>query len=682
MATRFGVDVGGTFTDLVFYDDQTGEVRVAKGSTTPESPDEGVVGVVSEAIERDRLAAANLFLHGTTVGLNALLQRSGAVVGLLTTRGFRDVLETRRGEREAMYDMLWRAPAPLVPRRLRIPVTERVRADGTLETPLEEADVREAAEIFEREGVESVAIVFINAFANPAHELAARDALVGAGFAGEISLSHEVSGEYREYERSSTTVVDAYVRPIVSSYLRRLESNLAQAEFAGECLITRSGGGSMVFREAEARPFETVMSGPVAGAVGGAELCRELGIAEAITADVGGTSFDTCLIVDGRPQVKYEGNVASMPLQTPWVDVRSIGAGGGSVAYIDAGGLLVVGPRSAGAVPGPVCYGRGGSEPTVTDAAAVLGMLAFGELAGGVRLDLDGARDALGTLGARLDLDADGAARGVLTIISAAMANAIRSVSIEQGRDPREATLVAFGGAGPLFGTLLARELEVNEILIPRHAGNFSAWGLLGQDLTRSAARTSIHALDDAGLKAANAVLDELFERLQARGGSAPAGIEEEEVAEAALDLRYLGQEYTLTVRQRTVDGHIASSAEKVRELFESDYERTFGHTLDEPVEVVSVRAAISKPLPRKATEINGARPAAGAERTIEAYSFTEDSRVPFRVIERASLAPDDVVDGPAIVLEETATSYVDVGYQLRVDRSGVLVLSDMHPAN
>jgi N-methylhydantoinase A len=677
VATRLGVDVGGTFTDLVFYDDQTGEVRVAKGSTTPQSPDEGVVSVVSDAIEADRLESASLFLHGTTVGLNALLQRSGAVVGLLTTRGFRDVLETRRGEREAMYDMLWRAPAPLVPRRLRIPITERVRADGEIETPLVADEVREAVEVFTREGVDSVAIVFINAFANPAHEVAAREALVAAGFKGEVSVSHEVSGEYREYERSSTTVVDAYVRPIVSHYLRRLESNLGSAGFGGECLITRSGGGSMVFREAEVRPFETVMSGPVAGAVGTAELCRELGISEAITADVGGTSFDTCLIVDGRPQVKYEGSVASMPLQTPWVDVRSIGAGGGSVAYIDAGGLLVVGPRSAGAVPGPVCYGRGGTEPTVTDAAAVLGMLAFGELAGGVRLDIDGAREALSTLGSNLDLDADGAARGVLTIISAAMANAIRSVSIEQGRDPREATLIAFGGAGPLFGTLLARELDVNQILIPRYAGNFSAWGLLGQDITRSAARTSIHALDDAGLDAANAVFAELLARLEQRGDSAPAGIEEE-VAEAALDLRYLGQEYTLTVRPPTADGRIAVSATEVRELFEADYDRTFGHTLEEPVEIVSVRAAVSKPLPRKAAETNGAGHDAAPERTVEAYSFTEDSRIPFRVVDRGSLPSGEVVDGPAIVLEETATTYVDAGYSLRVDASGVLFLSDV----
>jgi N-methylhydantoinase A len=675
MATRLGVDVGGTFTDLVFYDDETGAVTVAKGSTTPASPDQGVVTVVTEAIEANRLAAANLFLHGTTVGINALLERKGSVVGLLTTAGFRDVLETRRGEREAMYDMLWKPPPPLVPRRLRAPVTERILATGMIEVPLVEADVRAAAEIYAREGVVSVAIVFINAYANPAHELAAQEILRAAGFAGEISLSHEVSGEYREYERSSTTVVDAYVRPIVSGYLRRLESDLGSAGFEGDCLVTRSGGGSMLFSEAEARPFETVMSGPVAGAVGSAELCAALGITEAITADVGGTSFDTCLIVDGRPQVKYEGKVAGMPLQTPWVDVRSIGAGGGSIAYIDEGGLLVVGPRSAGAMPGPICYGRGGVEPTVTDAAAVLGMLAFGELAGGVRLDIGAARSALAKLGAEIGLDAEAAARGVLTIANAAMANAIRSVTIEQGQDPREATLIAFGGAGPLFGTLLADELNIGQVIVPSYAGNFSAWGLLGQDITRSAAVTSIHRLDDEHLAAANDALRGLFERLAARSTDTPLAVADE-ISEAALDLRYLGQEYTLTVRPPTAAGRIEATAEAVRAQFESDYERTFAHTLEEPVEIVSIRATVRRPLPR--TSVRSAEQGTGGEeRLIDAYSFNAGATVPFRVLQRSWLPVGSELQGPAIILEATTTTYVDADFRLRVDPSNVLFLTN-----
>ena len=678
MATRVGVDVGGTFTDLVFYDDETGEVRVGKGSTTPASPDEGVRDVVGATVGADSLAASSYFLHGTTVGINSLLERRGAVVGLLTTRGFRDVLETRRGDRDRMYDLLWKPDPPLVPRRLRLPVTERIRADGAVETPFEEGGVKDAVEIFNGEGVDSVAVVFINAYAKPEHELLSEQALRKYGFEGEISLSHQVSGEYREYERSSTTVVDAYVRPRVSNYLKRLEDTLRGQGFDGDFLITRSGGGAMTFAEAEARPFETIMSGPVAGAVGGGELCRELGIGQAITADVGGTSFDTCLIIDGRPQVKYEGSVVGMPIQSPWVDVRSIGAGGGSVAHIDAG-LLRVGPRSAGADPGPVCYGRGGTEPAVTDAAAALGMLAFGDLAGGVALDIDASRAALEKLGKELSLDVDGVSRGVITIVNAAMANAIRSITVEQGQDPRGASLVAFGGAGPLFGTLLARELDITSVIVPNYAGNFSAWGLLGQDVTRSAALTAIRRLDDDGLDRANTVLADLFGSLEQRAASSPNG---SDVQETALDLRYVGQEYTLTIDPPSAAGAITADPKAIAELFTASYDRTFGHTLTEPIEIVAVRATKRTPLARKAGQRTvGSRDGAGAVREIEAYSFTRGKPLTFTVIERTSLTAGAQLEGPAIVLEETATTYVDAGFDGAVQDDGTLILTDTEAA-
>lgn len=680
MATRIGVDVGGTFTDLVFFDDATGEVRVGKGLSVPSSPDQGVVAVIAETISTSDLAAVRYFLHGTTVGINALLERNGAVVGLLTTRGFRDVLELRRGDREAMYDILWKPPPPLVPRKLRLGVAERTLFDGTIETPCQADHVRAAAAAFQAAGVESVAIVFINGYVNPANELAAERYLREAGFGGEISLSHKISGEYREFERTSTTVVDAYVRPRVSSYLLRLEQRLRAEGFSGESLLTRSGGGVMTFREAELRPFEAIMSGPVAGAMGAAELCRDLDIEQAITADVGGTSFDTCLITRGRPQIKYEGRVAGMPLQSPWVDVRSIGAGGGSIAYVDEGGLLRVGPQSAGAAPGPVCYGRGGIRPTVTDAAATLGMLAFGELAGGIHLAIDDARNAIAALGRPLGLDADQTAQGILRIANAAMADAIRSVTVEQGQDPRGATLIAFGGAGPLFGTLLARELDISDVVVPKYAGNFSAWGLLGQDIARSAARTSIQRLDEAGLQRTNEVLGLLFEELGERvGASGDAGHAGER--ECYLDLRYVGQEYTLTIRPGAdSSGAITQPADEVRAQFEADYERTFGHTLPEPVEVVSARALLRKPLPRRTAErlqASGSTAESAGERTAEAYSFTLGERAGFWVVERGMLRPEGRLAGPLIVLEETATTYVDAGFELHVTAPGVMLLAD-----
>ena len=672
MATRIGVDVGGTFTDLVFYDDVSGEVFVTKTSTTPEAPDRGVVTATS-ALSSEQIEQCRYFLHGTTVGINALLERKGAVVGLLTTAGFRDVLEIRRGDRDEIYNILWKPPAPLVPRRLRLAAGERVLSDGTVERPLEEVDVAAAVERFADEDVEAIAVVFMNAYANPVNELAAEQALREQGFEGDISLSHRVSGEYREYERSSTAVIDAYVRPRVSGYLRRLEDSVADLGFGGELLVTRSGGGAMTFGEAQLRPFETIMSGPVAGAVGAAELCRELGIEQGVTADVGGTSFDTCLIVDGAPQVKYEGRVLSMPLQTPWVDVRSIGAGGGSIAHVDVGGLLRAGPQSAGAQPGPACYGRGGELPTATDAAAVLGMLAHGELAGGVSLDFDAARRTLEPLGESLELGVDELACGILTILSNSMAEAIRSVTVEQGQDPRVATLLAFGGAGPVFATLLATELGMERIVVPNYAGNFSAWGLLGQDVARSVAQTSIRLLDEAGLRATNAILDELGHRLQERR---LAEIDGEERLEPALDLRYEGQEHTLTLTPTSAAGTVTASPADVERAFAEDYERTFGHTLDEPVEIVAVRLAARTPLPRKAPERVAAVPREATTDAVLAHSFTLGKRVEFGVVSRSSLATGAGLDGPAIVVEETTTTYVDAGFRVDVLESGALALT------
>ena len=433
MATRIGVDIGGTFTDLLFYDDQTSDTLVAKVPTTPASPEQGCVRAVTDSIGADQLRQTQYFLHGTTVGLNALLERKGARVGMLATRGFRDILEIRRGDRDEMYNLFWQLPEPLVPRRLRLPVTGRIRSDGTVHIPFEIQDVLDALVTFTNERVDSIAVAFMNAYANPTHELAAEAALREAGFSGEISLSHKISREYREYERTSTTVIDAFVRGRMSNYLRRLESDLGGAGFNGACLITRSGSGSMTFSEAEDRPFETIMSGPVAGAEGGGELSRQLELGDLITADVGGTSFDTCMITQGRPTLLFEGKIVGMPLQTPWVDVRSIGAGGGSIAQVDVGGLLRVGPESGGADPGPACYGKGGENACMTDAAYYLGMLGEGKLASGLQLDLSLAEQALQPLASKLGYDLDATAIGIMDIASASMADAIREITVGTG---------------------------------------------------------------------------------------------------------------------------------------------------------------------------------------------------------------------------------------------------------
>ena len=673
MATRIGVDIGGTFTDLIYYDDVSGESLVAKVPTTPDNPDEGVIDAIGQAVPADRVKAAEYFLHGTTVGINALLQRRGAVVGLLATEGFRDILEIRRGDREEMYNLFWTPPPPLVPRRLRRPVKERIRANGEVHTAQESADILEALRVFREEGVDAIAIAYMNAYANPVHEMEAEREVRAAGFEGEISLSHRVSGEYREYERTTTTVIDAFVRPRMIHYLRRLDEELANTGFAGRLLITRSGGGSMTFAEAEERPFETIMSGPVAGAEGAGELARKLGIDDLITADVGGTSFDTCLVSGGRPQLMYEGMVVGLPVQTPWVDVRSIGAGGGSIAYIDVGGLLQVGPQSAGADPGPASYGRGGTEPTVTDCALCLGMLGEGKLASGITLNVGRARAAIEPIAETLNFTVDQAAQGVMTIVTASMANTIREITIDQGVDPRQATLLAFGGAGPLMACALARELNIGTIVIPPYAGNFSAWGLLGADLTQAAARTRIMKLSDDALAEANGILKDLFATLEERQGPLRDG--QTRAREVGLDMRYAGQEHNLTVPMEAPDGAITATAEAVLDAFTQEYERTFRNTREEEAEIVSIRATLRLPLPRRASEYRAAASGGTGAAEVEAYSFTEDRRQPFRIVARESLGVGDTVEGPAIVTEETATTYLDAGFEARLDASGCLFL-------
>ncbi|QBK31845.1 hydantoinase/oxoprolinase family protein [Roseitalea porphyridii] len=669
MATRIGVDIGGTFTDLVYFDEAQGRSFVGKVPTVPHAPEEGVIDAITRHVPRSVIADARFFLHGTTVGLNALLERRGAKIGLIATEGFRDVLEIRRGDRAEMYNLFWRQTQPLVPRRLRLEVGGRIMADGSERTPVDPRSVEAAARTFMNEGVDSVAVSLINAYANPAHELEVERLMRGAGFAGGISLSHRISREYREYERTSTTAIDAFVRARMSSYLRRLEGRLQALGFAGTCLITRSGSGSMSFAEAEDRPFETIMSGPVGGAQGAGEIAKALDIDTLITADVGGTSFDTALILHGQPQVLYEGIIDNMPIQTSWVDVRSIGSGGGSIAHVDAGKLMRVGPKSAGASPGPAAYGKGGVEPTTTDAAAYLGMLGPGDLASGIHLDLGKAEAAIAPVAEAIGKDVEHTASGIMRISSAAMANAIREISVDQGLDPRGMTLLPFGGAGPLMACLLADELAMRRIVVPPFAGNFSAWGLLGADMVQSAALTRIMDFVPASLPAIDAVIGELFETIEARG----AGQAADAVRSVRLDLRYKGQEHWLTVEVGIAGTAIAEPVEAIRDRFIDDYIQTFGKTMNETVELVSVRASKTLPLPRRDI---GEKPDAmpGTEREpLSAYSFARQRRVPFRIVEREAIV--EPVAGPAIIIEATTTTYLDADWTARIGAIGEMIL-------
>jgi len=675
MATRIGIDVGGTFTDMIFWDEESGSVYVAKTPTTPDAIEEGVLEAVRSTIPAGLLQAAEFLLHGTTVGLNALLQGRGARTGLVCTEGFRDTLEIRRGDRTLPYDLLWKPPIPLVPRRHRLPVRERVRADGVVVGELVASDVYAAAEVLKRDGVEAIAVCFLNAYANPVHELRTEELLRDAGFDGDISLSHRLSREYREYERTSTTVIDAYTRGVTSRYLERLESKLSEQGFDGDLLVTRSGGGAMLAKTVAERPFEAIQSGPVAGAEGAAEICRRRGWELGIAADVGGTSFDTSLIVGGRTQVKREGAIVGWPIQGAWVDVHSIGAGGGSIAFTDHG-LLSVGPRSAGADPGPACYGRGGEDPTVTDAALLLGMFGDGTLSPSLQLKSELAERALAPVADELGISVEDAARGVMRIVSASMAGAMREITIGQGEDPREARLILFGGAGPLFATLLANELEVPETVVPPYAGNFSAWGLLSQDFIQEGARTLIRRLDDAALPELNYNLRDLFEELGARHG-----VDDDDSFDriAGFDLRYLGQEHTLTVELEARGDISAGDLTLITNQFERDYNKRFGTTLGEPLDLVSIRATLRKSLPRGTVEHVVGNEAAGIKRAagVRAYSFMNEEWLDFAVYERSKLRSLQVLAGPAIIFEATATTYVDAGHTFVIDNSGYLVIRE-----
>jgi N-methylhydantoinase A len=672
---RIGVDLGGTFTDLVTFDALTGDIRVLKVSSTPEDPGQAVLKGITATSDSAELAAARLFIHSCTVGLNALLQRRGATVGLLTTKGFRDVFELRRGDRDAMYDLLWAAQPPLVPRELRVEVRERILADGSVYDPLDADGVRTALARFNDAGVDSIAVMFMNSYVNGAHEKRAQLLLREGGFRGDIALSHQLSGQLGEYERTSTAVVEAFIRPIMRGYLGALREGLSDRGFRGDCVATTSGGGALLFEEAQERSFQTIMSGPAAGVIAAAKLAQQMGTGVAVSADVGGTSFDTCLITQGSPRLRHEAQVGGIPIQTPWIDVRSIGAGGGSIAYVDAGGLLRVGPESAGAQPGPACYGRGGRSPTVTDAAVLLGLLAEGSLSDGLRLDADQALEVVEPLAHELGMDAESTAVGILRIACASMAESMREVTLDEGLDPREATLILFGGAGPMLSTILARELDTERVLVPEHAGNFSAAGLLVQDLEQAETRTVMRQLSDEELTELSPVLTELFATLDKRMST---GMVDSSLRhEVELHMRYRGQDYSIPVLVPLADLTISARAEELRALFEAEYTRVYGHTMPEPVEVVMVRAILRRafpPLPDvPATAVAAATPEATP--VTRAYSFEKGTWLDFRLLQRDRLPPGRDLAGPALIKEPTSITYLDEGYTARTGPAGSLII-------
>jgi N-methylhydantoinase A len=673
---RFAVDVGGTFTDLITWNVDSGEVRSSKVLTMPE-PSQGVLEVVRK--EKLQLWDVHLFVHGTTLGINAVLEKKGARTGLITTRGFRDVMEIARMDRPDMYNILYQKPPALVPRHLRMEVEERIDARGNVLRKLDRVAILKAIDHFRHHNVQAVAVCLLHSYANHSHEEA-----IGEIFAQEapelyVTLSHRILREYSEYERTMSAVLNSYIQPQVQDYLDHLQGNLQGEGFSQRFLLLRSSGGAMSYTEARESPIFTLMSGPAGGVLGASRLSTVTGVKNLITADGGGTSFDVSLVVNGQPRVVSETMIEGYKLLLPIMDIRSIGAGGGSIASVDAGGALQVGPESAGGTPGPICYGRGGKQPTVTDAALCMGLLDPEFFLGGeMQLDYKAANAAIDSDIARpLGLDVSRASSGILAIVETKMAGAIREITIEKGFDPRDFALLAFGGSGPFFACNLARKCEILKVIIPVAPANFSAMGMLLSDLVHHYSRTLILDLKDATASR----IDSIFVELEALGRSAleADGISaDRQEFYCSLDMRYSGQgghSITVPLTPRTfTEGH----RQGLEASFHQWHETTYGHRTDEPVQIVHFRlqavGRVEKPDFRP-IPTGGEDSSHAIKQRRHVYWRDLDQAVPFPVYDRAKLRGGNSLTGPAIVEEATATSVLGPGDKLTVGLYGDLII-------
>ncbi|MCP5155276.1 MAG: hydantoinase/oxoprolinase family protein [Ectothiorhodospiraceae bacterium] len=665
-----GIDVGGTNTDLVLLDSESGQFRVSKVPTTPDDQSRGVLeGLREGGIALDALAAV---VHGTTIATNAVLERKGVRCGLITTRGFRDVLELGRRTRPYNYGMIGTFEA-LVDRELRIEVDERLDARGRVVTPLDETGVAAAVDALLAAGAQALVIHFLHSYANPAHEQRAA-AIARERWPNEfVTVSSEILREVREFERASTAAVNAYVQPILARYLGRLEGQLTEHGFPHHLLVMQGNGGTMSAAIAARQPVQTVMSGPAAGAIAAARIGVQSGFPNLIACDMGGTSFDVSLIRGGEPALSAEKDLAyGVPVRVPMVDIHTIGAGGGSIARVDAGGILRVGPDSAGAVPGPVCYGRGGTLPTVTDANVVLGRVDASGFAGvHGSAALDAVREAIDLhVGGPLGLDTEAAAAAILAVAGNQLASAIRLVSVEKGNDPRDFALFAFGGAGPLHAVSLARELGIPRVLVPRFPGITSALGCQLANLRHDFVHTVWRPLADVPPAEADAVLAEHAASGRRTLAEEAVPVEGIEVIHEA-DLLYRGQSHVFRVP-------VASpgfDAGAVRAVLAERYRERFEITLDEMTPVLaSLRTTVVGRRPAVDLGLFRPTPARSSAPRHRAVHFG-GGRVETAIHARDGLAVGDTVVGPAIVEQTDTTVVIDPGATARIDELGNLVI-------
>jgi N-methylhydantoinase A len=672
---RLGVDVGGTFTDLVIID-AAGAVRAFKAPSVPSNPTEGVLAAVNLAASslgqgvEEFLGRVELFVHGSTVATNTLLEKKGAKVGLLITEGFRDSLEIRRSIRENVWDHRQPFPPVLVPRYLRLPVTERIEADGSLRIPLDLGSVARAAEVFAAEGVQAAAICLLHAYANPAHEKAVKQELSRLLPDVWITASHEISPTIGEYERTSTTVVNAYVAPRVVPYLASLASRLRELGLPRGLLMIQSNGGAISVDEIGHAPASLVLSGPAAGVGSLKFFGNDTGSEHLISIEVGGTSCDVTLMQRGAVNMTDQLVVDGYHLAIPAVDIHTVGAGGGTIASVDTAGLLNAGPQGAGSMPGPACYGRGGEHPTVTDAQLVLGRLKPGPYAGGaISLDLAKAVRAIKThVADPLGLDVEAAAAGIIQLVEQNILHAVEKSSLERGYNPRQFTLVAAGGAGPLHGAAIARLLGCEALYVPRLAGVFCAFGMCNSDIRHDYVRSWLQDLDGPAPSAA--AIDGAFDELRqsaisvlAREGFSEEGAE----FVRGLDLRYFGQQWSLTVECAS------AMAADIRTAFEEVYQRQFGYAQPAgQIEIVNLRlAAIGRLAPLEVAQIPPAvsEPQPHSWRRVWIDRQSGFGEVP--IYDGTILTPLQSLNGPAVIEEATTTIFIGNGDRLTMTRAG-----------
>lgn len=679
---RIAVDIGGTFTDMAAFDEATGRLMFGKALSTHGKLVDGIQATLDSADIDVR--NGQLFLHGSTIAINTLLERNGANTALLITEGFRDIYEIGRVNRPDAYNLFFNKHQPLVKRSLRFEVAERLRADGSLHKALDEGAVRELAKELKGQGIEAVAVLLLHSYRNPAHEQRVKQILQEELPHAFVSASHELSQEYREFERVSTVVANAYVGPRVSQYLGQLETHLSDKGFEGDFYVVQSTGGLFPIEHARVGCVRMLESGPAAGVIGAQAICAQLGMGDAIAFDMGGTTAKAGVISEGRPlttgSALIGGYERALPIQIPMMDIHEVGTGGGSIARVETGNALRVGPQSAGSIPGPVAYGRGGKEPTVTDANLVLGRLDADNFLGGeLRLDMAACqRQMAERVATPLGLEPTEAADGILRIAVTQMSHAVKAVTTERGLDAGSFTMVVYGGAGPLHASAIAREIGIRKVLIPYAPGYFSAYGMLFSDLRYDYVRSVFRKLNDVSFDEIEAAYQSMED--EGRAALEQSGVRADGVViERAADMRYVGQEHAVTVDLPLAyfEGRDRSA---IKQQFDELHKVRYGTSAPkEPADLVSLRVTVlgtMKKPPKHRVDEGASQPEQDARRTVKPVYFRAGGWADTPVYKRDLLRAGNLISGPALIEEHASTTVVQPGDELRVDELGNLQIA------